>query len=95
MISHDISIVFTGFRTHPPQGPPNGALQVAIWRLGILEALRRSMAYLALLATYASRCDHLTGGTGTPLHTKRWETYGLMGFNGDVSGVQWTKKRGC
>lgn len=27
--------------------------EVAIWRLGILEALRRSMAYLALLATYA------------------------------------------
>eukprot|EP00435_Cladocopium_sp_Y103_P038432 s915_g10.t1 len=27
--------------------------EVAIWRLGVLEALRRSMAYLALLATYA------------------------------------------
>ena len=28
--------------------------QVAIWRLAILEALRRSVAYLALLATYVA-----------------------------------------
>ena len=55
---------------------------MAIWRLGILEALRRSMAYLALLATYASRWDQLGG----PVTHETMGNYGLMGFNGDYRG---------
>ena len=35
--------------------------QVAIWRLAILEALRRSVAYLALLATYVAWSRKIQG----------------------------------
>ena len=41
--------------------------QVAIWRLAILEALRRSVAYLALLATYVAWSKKRHPARGDPV----------------------------